>query len=161
VKRFLGTVEQFATLDPLKVKAVVDWITAIPFEDWGQQKPHGVLPLKPAMMSNHTWHGFGETFDPLVNDILTYYPGCVAQQRMLSVVMPEDCIPEHVDHQCPEWVERIHVPLTTNEQTTFVCGRPHFMKVGFAYRVNTEALHAVYNNGTTPRIHFMMDVRKI
>jgi hypothetical protein len=161
VNRFLGTVEEIAVLDPAKVVAVVDWITAIPFEDWGQQKPHGALPLKPAMMSNRTWHNFGETFDPLVNDILSeHYPGCIAQQAMLSVVMPGDHIPPHKDDQCPEWVERIHVPLTTNEQTSFVCDDgPHFLQVGKAYRVNTEATHAVYNYGKTPRVHFMFDVR--
>jgi hypothetical protein len=161
VKRFLGTVEQFAVLDPAKVEAVVRWITAIPFEDWGQQKPHGVLPLKPAMMSNHTWHDFGETFDPLVADLLALYPGGIALQRMLSVVMPGDEIPPHTDDQCREWVERIHVPLTTNPQAVFVCDDgEHRMQVGFAYRVNTEARHAVYNRGETPRVHFMFDVRK-
>lgn len=160
MRRFVGTVEQFAVLDPIKVAAVVQWITAIPLEDWNQQKPHGVLPLKPAMMSNHTWHGFGEAFDPLVADILAYYPGCIAQQRMLSVVMPDDEIPRHVDAQCPEWVERIHVPLTTNEHAAFVCDDgEHFMQVGCAYRVNTEAYHAVYNRGPTARIHFMFDAR--
>lgn len=140
--------------------AVVDWITAIPFEDWGQQDVHGA-PLKPAMMSNRTWFNMGETTDPLVNDILsTHYPGCIAQQAMLSVVMPGDHIPPHKDDQCPEWVERIHVPLTTNDQASFVCDDgPHFMQVGKAYRVNTEARHAVYNNGKTPRVHFMFDVR--
>ncbi len=160
MRRFLGTVEEFAVLDPVKVEAVVQWITAIPFEDWGQQRPPGVLPLKPAMMSNHTWHNFGETLDPLVNDILAHYPGCIAQQRMLSVVMPGDSIPGHKDDQCPEWVERVHVPLTTNPQATFVCDDgAHQMQVGRAYRVNTEAYHAVFNRGETPRIHFMFDVR--
>ncbi len=160
MRRFLGTVEKIAALDPWKVKAVVRWITAIPFEDWGQQKPHGVLPLKPAMMSNHTWHDFGETLDPLVNEILALYPGGIALQRMLSVVMPGDEIPRHVDHQCEEWVERVHVPLTTNDTAFFICDDgPHHMEVGSAYRVNTEAYHAVKNDGATPRIHFMFDVR--
>lgn len=160
MRRFLGTVEKFAVLDPVKIAAVVEWITAIPFEDWGQQKPHGVLPLKPAMMSNHTWHGFGEALDPIVNDILVHYPDCIAQQRMLSAVMPGDDIPRHTDDQCPEWVERVHVPLLTNKDAAFVCDDgPHFMEVGAAYRVNTEAYHAVYNRGETPRVHFMFDVR--
>jgi hypothetical protein len=158
VRRFLGTVEPFAVLDPAKIETVAAWLP--PFEEWPQQKPHGVLPLKPAMMSNATWYGFGEMFDPLVVDILEHYPGGIAQQRMLSVVMPHDEIPPHTDAQCPEWVERIHVPLTTNLDAVFVCDDgPHHMKVGYAYRVNTEARHAVYNRGRTPRVHFMFDVR--
>lgn len=162
MQRFLGTVERFAVLDPHKVKAVVEWITAIPFEDWGQQKPHGVLPLKPSMMSNHTWHGFGNALDPIVDDLLTYFPGCLAQQRMLGCVMPRDEIPPHVDHQCPEWVERIHVPLLTNAWAVFACDDgEHHLEVGNAYRVNTEARHAVYNRGETPRVHFMFDVRAL
>lgn len=161
MRRFLGTVEAFAVLDPDKVKAVVSWITAIPFEDWGQQKPHGQLPLKPAMMSNALWHGFGAMLDPIVKDILDgHYPGCIAQQRMLSVVMPHDEIPRHKDDQCPEWVERVHVPLTTNPLASFNCDDgQHFMEVGKVYRVNTEAYHAVTNHGDTPRVHFMFDVR--
>jgi hypothetical protein len=158
VQRFLGTVEW---LGPVKVEAVVRWITAIPLEDWNQQKPHGMLPLKPAMMSNRTWHNFGETCDPIVNEILAaHYPGCIPLQAMLGVVMPGDHIPVHKDDQCPEWLERVHVPLTTNVSASMVCDDgPHFMKVGSAYRVNTEARHAVYNYGETPRIHFMFDVR--
>ncbi len=160
MRRFLGTVEGIGVLDPKKVAAVVDWLAAIPFEDWGQQNPAGVYPLKPAMMSNAMWHGFGAALDPLVADILTYYPGCIAQQRMLGAVMPGDEIPRHKDDQCPEWVERVHVPLTTNPHASFVCDDgPHFLKVGWAYRVNTEAYHAVYNRGDAPRVHFMFDVR--
>jgi hypothetical protein len=161
VLRFLGTVEEICLLDPVKLMALVAWIRAIPFEEWNQQKPHGALPLKPAMMSNRTWHGFGEASDPVVHDVLErHYPGCIAQQAMLSVVMPGDHIPPHVDHQCPEWVERVHIPLTTNGVCSFVCGGvEHYLEVGKAYRVNTEAIHAVYNRGSSPRVHFMFDVR--
>jgi hypothetical protein len=158
--RFTGTVEEFLTLDPQILGAVILWITAIPLEDWGQQKPAGVYPLKPAMMSNHTWHNFGEAIDPLVNSILVYYPDCIPLQQMLGVVMPGDIIPVHIDHQCEEWVERIHIPLTTNPKAVFRCDDgEHHMEVGKAYRVNTEARHEVFNGGDTPRIHLMFDVR--
>lgn len=141
------------------MEAVVRWITAIPFEDWNQQKPHGVLPLKPAMMSNHTWHDFGETFDPLVADLMVHFPGCRTQQRMLSAVMAGDSIPPHTDGQPPQYVTRIHVPLMSNEQSFFIVeGIPHAMPVGAAYLVDTRKLHAVVNDGTTPRVHFMFDV---
>lgn len=113
------------------------------------------------MMSDGMWHGFGVALDPIVDDLMSYYPGHRTQQRQMNVVMPGTSIPPHVDVQDPWWVVRIHVPLTTNEQTSFVCDDgPHFMQVGKAYRVNTEARHAVYNYGATPRVHFMFDVRK-
>lgn len=160
MRRFLGTVEQFAVLEASKFQKVVEWLASIPFSDWGQQKPHGQLPLRPAMMSNALWHGFGTMFDPIVADLLAHYPGGIAQQRMLSVVMPGDDIPPHKDDQCPEWVERVHVPISTNPKAVFICDDgEHQMLAGHAYRVNTEARHAVFNRGDTPRVHFMFDVR--
>jgi hypothetical protein len=162
LQRFTGTCEPFADLDSKGVMALSEWIVAIPLEDWPQQKPHGVMPLQPAMMSNQTWYGFGKVFDPLVAGLLRRFPGCIAQQRMLSVVMPGDAIPPHIDHQCPEWICRVHVPLTASKQSVFIMDDgEHCMEVGKAYKVNTEATHAVRNTGTEPRIHFMFDIRTI
>ena len=58
------------------------------------------------------------------------------------------------------WNTRVHVPLLTNDEALFIVnGIPYNLKVGGAYKVNTLAEHAVKNNGPTPRIHLMFDIR--
>jgi aspartyl/asparaginyl beta-hydroxylase (cupin superfamily) len=112
------------------------------------------------MPSGPDWRGFGKQYEPIVSVLMGHFPGCHSYQHMLSVVMPGHDIPPHVDPQDPRWLVRVHVPLTTNEQSQFIVdGKHHHMDLGFAYLVNTLAEHAVVNNGATPRIHFMFDVR--
>lgn len=144
----------------LDVAAVASWISAIDFADWPQQHPIDAQ-LRPAMVNDLAWHGFGQRTTALVATILqTLKPGVVAYNRMLSVVMPGHSIHAHVDAQLPDWITRVHVPLTTNEQAvTVMADEPHHMQVGTAYAVDTTREHAVRNDGDTPRIHFMFDVR--
>ena len=157
--RFTGTVEP---LCPVLVEesGVVDWISAIPLSDWPQQNKPG-LPLKPSMVTDTDWYDLYGMTNKTVERVMRQFPGCVAYQRMLSCVMPGDEIEPHRDQQAPYWLCRVHVPLTTNEQSEFIVdGQSHQMKVGTAYRVNTLAEHSVVNAGASPRIHFMFDIRK-
>ena len=155
LSRFTGSVEE---IGPVDVGDVVAWIVAIPFQEWHQQSR---TELRPAMMTDLAWHGFGSMVAPVVADLMEHFPGCHEDQRMLSVVMPGHSIPPHTDSQPPHWLCRVHVPLTTNEQSRFIVGgMTHHLEPGRAYRVNTEAVHSVENAGTSPRINFMFDVRR-
>lgn len=139
---------------------VVAWIKNIPFEEWPQQ--HKVdSQLRPAMVTDGAWHNFHKETDRIVNDLYSQFAFPHVYNRMLSVVMPGHRIPPHTDGQRPEWLYRVHIPLTTNEKSEFVVGGLRFeMEVGGVYLVNTEAVHSVTNLGETPRIHFMFDVSK-
>lgn len=154
--RFTGCCEPITSVD---VAGLVDWIGNIDFLEWPQQgRPD--QELRPAMVTDLSWHGFREMTDPVVARIKGLFPECWSDNRMLSVVMPGHSIEPHCDWQSPAWRFRVHVPLTTNEQSLFIVGgEHHVMKVGMAYRVNTEVEHSVENKGNTPRIHFMFDVR--
>ena len=153
--RFAGTVEHLMALD---VSAMAAWITAIDFRDWPQQR---LNELRPAMVTDPAWRGFGAIAEPVVAAIMAaHFLGCAADQRMLSVVMPGHAIEPHTDSQPPSWLCRVHVPLTSNERSGFIVGGVrHCMGPGHAYRVNTEAVHAVENDGDVARIHFMFDVK--
>lgn len=154
--RFAGTVEWLAAVD---VDSLVKWITSISFSEWPQQHPLDEQ-LRPAMVTDQTWYGFGKQAVSVVAALMKHFPDCISEQWMLSVVMPGHSIEPHCDWQSPRWRCRVHVPLTTNRKSRFVVGGvAHQMRVGHAYRVNTEAEHAVINNGGSPRIHFMFDVR--
>lgn len=149
------TVDEVANVDAADL---VQWITGIGFADWPQQSK---TELRPAMVNDLAWHNFGAMTDGVVAELLKRFPGCEAHERMLSVVMPGHSIDPHKDNQPPNWVCRVHVPLTTDNRSKFVVGGiAHKMQVGKAYRVNTTVEHAVTNDGDAPRVHFMFDVRK-
>ncbi len=70
-------------------------------------------------------------------------------------------IEPHVDQG--RWfrlAHRIHVPLTTNPDVEFrVGGECVSMKVGKAYEIdNANKIHAVVNNGSTDRVHMVVDL---
>lgn len=153
--RFCGSVEALADVD---VRDLVAWISAISLHSWPQQSRS---VLKPAMVTDLGWHGFGAISDELVNALMALFPGARSHSRMLSVVMPGHGIEPHRDQQSPAWWCRVHCPLTSNESSRFIVnGAAHSMDVGRAYCVNVLAEHAVENDGATPRIHLMFDVEK-
>lgn len=155
MERFAGTCEALCSV---QIEEMAAWIAAIPFSDWHQQRPVDDQ-LRPAMMTDLSWHGFGETAGPVVTSVMEHFPSCRAYQLMLSVVMPGHSIEPHKDWQGPSWVCRVHVPLTTNEKSRFVVGGvDHNLQLGLAYQINTESEHSVTNDGPTPRVHFMFDV---
>jgi hypothetical protein len=157
VMRFTGDVER---IGPVDARQMTDWILAVPLENWPQQPPTP-RGIKPAM-THGDWNGFPAQWAPIVNSIMEHFPGCMTYQQMLSVVMPGDDIYPHRDQQEARWITRVHVPLTTNDESKFIVdGKPHHLEAGIAYKVNTLAEHAVTNDGATPRIHFMFDVRTI
>lgn len=146
-------------IGPVDSIALSEWIKFIPFEDWPQQHRLEDGLIRPAMVTDLEWHGFGVVTNDVVAGLMRNFEGLAAYQRMLSVVMPGHSIPPHVDAQAKKWRCRVHVPLLTNSKSWFwVEGRPISMECGFAYRVDTTKEHAVTNDGDTPRIHFMFDV---
>lgn len=155
--RFEGTCEEFLRLD---VAGLINWVRHIPYEEWPQQHKLAGGKLRPAMACDPDWHKFKRKTDPVVNLIMNLFPGCVADTRMLSVVMPGHEIPVHVDLQSNNWCVRVHVPLTTNDHSKFVVGGvAHYLEPGKAYKVNTLIEHSVINNSQEGRVHFMFDVR--
>ena len=156
-RRFRGTVAYLTDVD---VTGLIRWVSGIPFDEWHQQRPLDDGLLRPAMMTDLAWHGFGDMARPVVEDVMRVLPDCETHQWMLSVVMPGHAIEKHRDSQSPDWFCRVHVPLTSNERSQFIVGGvQYYMAIGHAYMVNTEAEHEVQNNGSVPRIHFMFDVR--
>lgn len=153
MERFTGSCEPIALVD---VSEMAAWIAAIPFCEWPQQYRVDEQ-LRPAMVTDLDWHGFGAKAWPLIRTLGLDK----AYQLMLSVVMPGHSIPSHTDSQPPYWLYRVHVPLISNDYAWFdVEGKSFALKPGTAYKVNTLAMHGVRNLGATPRIHFMFDTRQ-
>lgn len=149
-------------LGPVDVQSVAEWVSSIGFEEWPQQHRLPDRQIRPAMVTDLAWHGFGAVTDALVAAVMSeHFPDATSYQRMLSVVMPGHHIDPHVDQHVPGWLCRVHVPLRTNPRSWFVIeGERHNLYEGSAYRFNTQLEHEVFNDGDSPRIHLMFDVRR-
>lgn len=154
---FQGTVEPLGAVD---VGPLQSWVAAIPYTDWPQQRPLADGRLRPAMVNDLAWHGFGAATDPVVTALHGLVPaGLRSARRLLSVVMPGHEIPPHVDPQPPDWWGRVHVPIVSDPASQFfVLGQAFHLRPGTAYAVNTLQEHAVSNvYGVAPRVHFIVD----
>jgi len=78
---------------------------------------------------------------------------------MLARMGPGGVIHPHRDtNPAAKWPHKIHVPLVTNDQVTFVIdGIDHHLAQGEAIEVNNMATHAVTNLGTADRIHLIFE----
>lgn len=78
---------------------------------------------------------------------------------MLARLPPGGVIHPHRDaNQAAKWPHKIHVPLQTNEHTSFfVDGVAYQLPVGEAVEVNNMGVHAVKNGGNTNRIHLIFE----
>lgn len=158
--------------------SMVEWIAAIPFEEWPQQTRLSDGRLRPAMVNSTLWPfqpgrrwSLAFAMAEVVSDIhandFFWKDGPVGfENHMLSVVMPGHSIPPHADQQSPDWITRVHVPLLTNprafldfpgELESRLYG-PRHLEAGKAYLVDVTRVHGVRNEGETPRVHFMFDV---
>jgi hypothetical protein len=139
------TIEPFAEVD---VRALAAWLNAIPVAEWPK-------------MSDAAWRGSGDKCRPLAELLIAEFPGCSISGLGFFLLAPGQLHPAHRDDQPPEWVTRVHVPIITNPlaSATTDDGTIH-MQVGKAYRFNTRASHAVYNGGSTPRVHMVFDVKR-
>lgn len=168
-KRFAGTVEPIATLG-VAAWGMAGWVADISFEEWPQQDRLNDGKIRPAMVNDPAWYGFGDASKLVVAEVMRHVGVGEPFNLMLSAVMPGAEIELHADRQPAEWLFRVHVPLLTNDDAWFATweagevvgdgGRRWNMKAGIAYKVNTEKRHAIWNGGDTPRIHLMWDVKE-
>ena len=156
--RFTGGVEEFCKVD---VKDLVEWVNSIPEDAWPNwvKHPEHKGTFRPSVNADPEWQDMMTKTYPVVNKILSNFPGCKDTFRAITTVLPGDYVPPHTDMQPSDWVVRVHVPITTNDKAEFLSeGEWTHMDVGKAYLVNTEADHAIRNFGDTPRVHLMFDI---
>ena len=78
----------------------------------------------------------------------------------INYMFPNSILDFHYD---PCWFHehgsRIHIPIFTNPQCYWLQGKEKtFMPVGHLYEVNNRVLHSFWNNGTTGRVHVVLDI---
>lgn len=100
---------------------------------------------------------------PEMKALINKFVGELCRVR-LSALLPEGKIKPHRDYD-PSYLTRYHVPLLTNENSFFCFQvkdkifKYNLLADGSIYFVNTGYIHWVENNGTTSRIHLMIDVK--
>lgn len=87
------------------------------------------------------------------------YARGVFPRVMLARMAPGGVIHPHRDGaRAASWPHKIHVPLVTNPHVRFyVEPQDYHFEVGHAYEVNNLGVHAVVNEGMTPRIHLIFE----
>jgi hypothetical protein len=103
---------------------------------------------------------FEDELRPIIAHIAEFYQD---NGFVLRILLAKLCaggkIEEHVDsgYSLLE-VHRLHMPLITNEQTTFLFGGTEKrMAAGDCWEINNGHKHAVFNNGIEDRVHLILD----
>lgn len=96
---------------------------------------------------------------PYLREVIAAFQ-CPVEAVRLMRLSPGSSIHEHRDHDldAAQGYARIHVPVTTNAQVSFLLnGLPVAMLPGEAWYLRLADAHAVYNGGATDRVHLVID----
>lgn len=155
-----GTCEPFCDVDVAPVTAWIERTLLDPETRTATAPCYEDFVSRHIMVSRLDWNDGEEHLRPLMDKVMAdHFPGCRILQHLISPLMVGQTIAIHADQQPPDWIVRVHVPITTNPEAIY-CNPPveHNMEVGKAYLINTKEPHQCWNNGKTDRIHFMWDV---
>lgn len=97
---------------------------------------------------------------PQLRHVIASFRCPVTAVRLMRLA-PGSRIHEHHDHDlmAEAGVARIHVPITTNPGVTFLLnGTPVAMAAGEAWYLRLSDPHAVRNEGSSDRVHLVLDV---
>jgi len=107
------------------------------------------------------WNLLGGAAAPIMQAIVAahYPPGGKVLRAVLARLPVGARIGRHRDtHPSFEFAHRIHVPLETNDDVTFIVGTNRILtEVGLAFELNNQLPHQVRNEGDQDRIHFIFD----
>lgn len=86
--------------------------------------------------------------------------GLHPRRARISLVPPGHHVPAHVDGSTGEYFVRLHIPLSTNPGAKFkLAGEAfHLPANGSGYFFSATTLHEIYNEGPTPRLHFIATI---
>jgi hypothetical protein len=101
--------------------------------------------------------------NPLINLILEKIQDYKIVRGELVNLTAGKSLVEHIDiYWFHKESRRIHIPITTNEHSKLTFeGRPYHLSIGNVYEINNRILHSGYNNGTSDRIHLILDMMPV
>lgn len=96
---------------------------------------------------------------PYFKQIIENLP-CETTTVRLMRLNPGARIKEHTDYNLSvdDNELRIHIPITTNPNMEFYLdGKRVFLNEGECWYLNFNLMHSLYNGGTEPRVHMVID----
>lgn len=102
-----------------------------------------------------------ETIKTLVDELLFNFPSNSVATMVVLINLPvSKNITAHIDSGVYlTKIHRCHLPIFTNTECTFFVRDTKFtLTEGIWYEVSNQDYHSVDNNGTTDRIHLLVDV---
>ena len=96
---------------------------------------------------------------PCLREVLAGF-ACDIRAARLMALAPGAMIRAHRDAgtSLADGLIRIHIPILTSPQVLFtIDGETVHFTAGHAWYMDASCLHAVHNQGTTPRIHLVLD----
>ena len=119
------------------------------------------LIARPEQLTNSTdrlllW----EKVTPIVKFIDNLYPNYKMVRGEIVNLTPGKSLSPHIDiHWFHRESRRIHIPVVTNRDSflTFE-NRKYHLEVGKVYEINNRIIHSGFNNGSTDRIHVILDM---
>ena len=122
------------------VSKLADWRASFEGPLWPEWRPL----LEPVLAAATADYGYARGAFPRV---------------MLARMAPGGVIHPHRDtNRAAKWPHKIHVPILTSDQVTFVIdGVNYHFAEGEAVEVNNMATHAVTNDGSSDRVHLIFE----
>lgn len=122
------------------------------------------LIARPEQLTNSTdrlllW----EKVTPIVKFIDNLYPNYKMVRGEIVNLTPGKSLSPHIDiHWFHRESRRIHIPVVTNRDSflTFE-NRKYHLEVGKVYEINNRIIHSGFNNGSTDRIHVILDMMPV
>jgi len=97
--------------------------------------------------------------NPIVETLEKIHDGKVGKTLLINLPPVKNVIPHTDKRDYLNIVRRHHIPIITNDGVNFYVGDESInMKEGQCWEINNSLLHSVDNQGTTNRIHLMIDV---
>jgi hypothetical protein len=98
-------------------------------------------------------------FPVLMSAIKSWSKGHDLGRIVIAKLPPGAEIPTHCDEGFyADWFDRYHWVIETNEEATITCqDEEQHLPLGTIWRINNHEAHSAKNQGTTPRIHVIVD----
>ena len=95
----------------------------------------------------------------IIEELEKRFDSKVARSMLIRLPAGEKILPHPDSGHYLMSVHRCHIPVQTNPDVLFTVGSTTInMKVGQGYEINNSKWHRVENNGTTDRMHLLVDL---
>lgn len=104
-----------------------------------------------------------EGVSPIVDYVYNLYTDHKMVRGEIVNLKPGKSLSPHIDiHWFHKESKRVHVPIITNDASflTFE-DRNYHLDVGKIYEINNRIMHSGFNNGTSDRVHVIIDMMPI